>query len=115
MRRGADVLGRWPGQWLNVVVDGSEHLLAFLAPEGERVYQAVWSGSAYLSWVYHSALTSEHSLAALENLLLEREQADDVREVLEQVQRRRWLEAPGYRALLARFGTATPDEEGSRQ
>src|SRR5262249_42976736 len=55
----------WPGQWLNGVTDGREHLLAFLTSDLRGLYQAVWSGSAYLSWVYHSAVAAEAILAAL--------------------------------------------------
>ena len=48
---GRAVVGRWPGQWLNVAVDGREHLLALLTRDGRGVQQAVWSASTYLSWV----------------------------------------------------------------
>ena len=64
--RGAGVLERWPGQWLNAVVDGRQYLIALLSPDGSELRQAVWSGSAYLSWVYHSAVASELILAAVQ-------------------------------------------------
>ena len=86
------------------MVDGSEHLLAFLAPDGEGVYQAVWSGSAYLSWVYHSAVTSELALASLEARIASGTTATDLRKELARVDRLKWLDAPGYRALVERFG-----------
>src|SRR5215218_7868069 len=35
--RGPRIIARWPGEWLNVVVDGAEHMLAFLSPDGALV------------------------------------------------------------------------------
>jgi len=102
--RAEAIVARWPGEWVNLVVDGAEHLLAFLAPGGGEVYQAVWSGSAYLSWVYHSAVASELILAALEGRIERGAASDDLRKDLERFQRMKMLEAPGYKALLRRFG-----------
>jgi len=98
------ILARWPGEWVNLVVDGAEHLLAFLAPGGGEVYQAVWSGSAYLSWVYHSAVSSEMILAALEGRIEQGAAADALQKDLARFRRLKKLEAPGYKALLRRFG-----------
>ena len=50
---------RWPGEWLNIVVDGEEHLLALLSEDCSRVHQAVWSSSPYLSVLHHSGMASE--------------------------------------------------------
>lgn len=110
--RGPQVLERWPGEWVNLVVDGSEHLLAFLAPGGESVYQAIWSGSAYLSWVYHSAVSSELVLAAVEARLQKDVSIEDLRSDLPRMEELRWFEAPGYDALLRRFGVRKDSEEG---
>src|SRR5262249_47796086 len=63
--QGRTTLRRWPGQWLNIVTDGREHMLAFLTADARGLHQAMWSGSAYLSWVYHSAVGAEMILAAL--------------------------------------------------
>jgi hypothetical protein len=48
----------WPGEWLTLVVDGTEHVLAVFAADG-ALHQAVWSNSAFLAWVFHSGLASE--------------------------------------------------------
>jgi len=102
--RGATVLKRWPGQWLNLVIDGQEFLLAFLNSEGTDVHQAVWSGSAYLAWVYYSAVRCELSLGELEHLL---EQGATAAELRRAVARHRSLfkaDLGGYRKLFDRFG-----------
>ena len=56
----------WPGQWINIVVDASEHMLALMRSERGDVLQAVWSGSAYLSLIYFSGLEAEMRNATLE-------------------------------------------------
>jgi sugar-specific transcriptional regulator TrmB len=59
------LLHRWPGDWLNLVVDGSQHLLAYLGRDGEQVHQAVWSSSPYLSVLHHSGMASEIGMERL--------------------------------------------------
>ncbi len=63
--RGEAMRRAWPGQWLNVVVDASEHMLALMHSERGDVIQAVWSGSGYLSVLYFSGLDAELRNAAL--------------------------------------------------
>jgi hypothetical protein len=106
----AATLARWPGQWLNLVVDGAGHLLAFLSPKGDGVYQAVWSQSAYLSWVYHCALAAELFAAGVTGLLRETTSVDGMRALLSDHQRFFALDAPGYRSLIARFRRGQPSE-----
>ncbi len=113
--RGESVLGRWPGHWLNLVVDGQELLLAFLDADGRGVHQALWSGSAYLAWVYYSALRAEMSLGALETLV---ERGATAAEIKKAVQRLRGLfptELPGYQKLLDRFGEPGRPTPGSEE
>jgi sugar-specific transcriptional regulator TrmB len=64
--RGEAMRRAWPGQWLNVVVDATEHMLALMRSERGDVIQAVWSASAYLSVVHFSGLDAELRNAALE-------------------------------------------------
>jgi len=101
---GASILKRWPGQWLNLVVDGQEFLLAFLNSDGQQVHQAVWSSSLYLSWVYYSALSAELSLGVLEHCLQQGASPAEMQRTLEQHRRLFNLELPGYRKLRDRFG-----------
>lgn len=55
----------WPGEWLNVVTDGREALIAYLDPTLSEVHQAVWTRSKYLAWALHGALAAEMSLAEI--------------------------------------------------
>jgi HTH-type transcriptional regulator, sugar sensing transcriptional regulator len=102
--RGSSVLKRWPGEWLNLVIDGQEFLLAFLDSDGAGLHQAVWSASAYLSWVYYSAVKSEISLGGLEQLLEKGATASELRQAAARYRSLFKTELPGYGKLLDRFG-----------
>jgi sugar-specific transcriptional regulator TrmB len=102
--RGASTIKRWPGQWLNLVIDGQEFLLAFLNADGVGVHQAVWSGSAYLAWVYYSALRSELSLGQLEHLLEQGATAGELRRAVAHHRTVFKTDLGGYRKLFDRFG-----------
>lgn len=60
-------LKRWKGQWANLVIDGSEMLLAYFDSECRMLHQAVWSANPYLSWIYYCGLSSEIFLSAMQN------------------------------------------------
>jgi sugar-specific transcriptional regulator TrmB len=106
--QGRLTLRRWPGQWLNVVTDGREHLLAFLTSDARGLHQAVWSGSAYLSWVYHSAVGAEMILAGLLRALENGATATELRQAAVHYQSLFRAELPGAKALLERFGKRRP-------
>ena len=61
---GDAVLQAWCGSWLNVVVDATECLLALLGEQ--KVYQAVWSKSAYLSLLNYNGFAAEMRADAYE-------------------------------------------------
>ena len=107
---GEKTIERWPGQWLNVVVDGQEHLLALFAPGGGAVHQAIWSGSAYISWVYHSALQSEIVFTAIDRKIAERATPAQLRKIVKRFDRFLPPDAPGRQALLQRFGAFSKEE-----
>lgn len=111
---GERAIERWPGQWLNLVVDGKEHLLALLAHGGKAVQHAVWSGSAYVSWVYHCALVAEIFMSEVERRAAgSGATIDAVRQTLALYRRHVALDAPGYAALVSRF--SPPPEPGRKR
>jgi sugar-specific transcriptional regulator TrmB len=106
------VIERWPGQWVNVVVDGTEHLVAFLSTDGQEVHQAIWSSSVWLSWVYHSALSAEMMLDAVESeLAIDDSTADGLRTLLNELRPLKALQASGYQELVERYGAQPADSE----
>ena len=104
---GEETLARWPGQWLCVIIDGAEHLIAFLSPDGSAVRQAVWTRSLYLSWVYHSAHSAGFALAAVRRAALSGADGPEMRRILDEYSRFLMTGAPGYRHLRRRVDEST--------
>ncbi len=102
-REGRETLGRWPGQWLSLTVDGREHLIAFLTPDIRSVRQAIWTSSLYLAWVYHGGLSAELILAAVERAVDEDGSPEDIRRTLTDNLSLRAKHARGYRDLRRRI------------
>ena len=43
--RGAEIRGRWPAQWLNLIVDGEHSVIAVFRTGSQEVIQAFWTSS----------------------------------------------------------------------
>jgi HTH-type transcriptional regulator, sugar sensing transcriptional regulator len=62
---GESVKDRFPRDWIILIVDGMEMLIASLGRESRSVHQAFWTRSATLAYMFHCATTSELALCAL--------------------------------------------------
>jgi sugar-specific transcriptional regulator TrmB len=96
--------GRWPGEWANCVVDGKEHLLALLSPDGTRVLQAIWSANTYTSWIFHSSLMHEMLYSALGGSLEGPQAPVDLPDNYRRLCALKAKTVAGYRLLVERFG-----------
>lgn len=106
------VMELWPGQWLNLVVDGAEFLISILSDDLRRVHQAVWTGSPFVAMVYHIALSHE-LVGARMAAVLARDDAslEEIRGIAEDVQRFAALGSVGYRALTRALQAGSPAAE----
>jgi sugar-specific transcriptional regulator TrmB len=98
------VLARWPGQWLNLIVDGSELLTALLTLGGRRVVQAIWSASPYLSWIETSGVACELGYTALKEQFRKGASLEELRATFELAETFIERNAPGYLRLLRHLG-----------
>jgi sugar-specific transcriptional regulator TrmB len=106
-RDGEAVMRRWPGQWLNLVADGREYVLALLTEDLQAVHQAVWSRSAYLAWVYTSAVAAEVVLSEIARLIEDGASVRLLRRALRRYPALCRPDLPGYQELVHRFGGLT--------
>jgi len=107
--RGADVIARWPGQWISLVVDGSEYLIALLSADGSSVVHSTWTRSPHLAWVHHSALCGDMIATRLTAALEQGESAATVRTLARRLDRQwRARDAEGYKRLLGETKAAAP-------
>jgi len=102
-RRGLNVVRAWPGQWLNIVVDAAEHMLAFFTSEGNELHQAVWSGSPFLSLMYYGGVTSEIFVDKLATMADAGTGEDEIRSILKVERPPAERELRGRRELMGRF------------
>lgn len=103
MNAHAEEVRGWPGDWLNIVLDGTEMLVSFLTVEGPDVHQAIWSRSPFLCWVYQSALAGEILSARLREALEADAARADLDAIIERFSRFRAHESIGYESLARRF------------
>lgn len=109
------ILERLPAQWLNIVVDGSESLMAVLRSGSGEVVQAVWTASPILSYVRHSSLMSEVGFAAVRRDL---EMGASLPEIEKTVEAHRFVsttEFSGYSRLLGVLGLSLPADSSERE
>jgi HTH-type transcriptional regulator, sugar sensing transcriptional regulator len=99
---GEATMERWPGTWVNGIVDGREHLISLLSKNDGQALEAIWSGNAYLSIVYHSALYFEilHSALRENNAAQKIQLSRNYR----QMAKLGAAQVPGYAVLMKRFG-----------
>ncbi len=96
--RGQSTMERWPGQWLVLVVDASEMLMAFLSKDLSVVHQAIWSRSPYLVWVQHGGAASELLLAAVESAVSNSD-LELAQKILDRLRSLKAYGTPAYRHL----------------
>ncbi len=111
--KGALTMERWTGgEWLNLVVDGRELLISFLDWQRSQVHQAIWSGSAYLAWVYHSSLGDEIILAELTRQLEAGTDVAGLRQTLARLETFKARRARGYQELVAKIDPPPRSPQG---
>lgn len=110
---GADVIlhpehekirSRWPAQWIVMVIDGSQLLMALITADGSRIVQAVWSSSPFLSWMHHSSLHHEMAFTAVNRKVRDGEHIDAAKTMHELNERYRAPDAEGYHRLRDQLG-----------
>lgn len=117
--RGADVvipqtaegvLRRWPGQWLCLVVDGAEYLFAYFSKNGDTVREAIWSPSAFMSWIQYSYMLGQLRSSLLGRLVREGRSRDAIAAALADTER--WT-VPTARGYLAQVDPPRVDGESA--
>ena len=93
------VVERWAGDWMNLVVDGQELLIGLLERSGGGLHQAIWTRSPYLVWSYHSALYAEILLCRLTLEIVNGASRDELLRLISDHHDQIAIEAPGYKRL----------------
>ena len=103
-----EIRERFPAQWLNLVVDASEFLMAMLRTGSGEILQAIWTASPVLSCTRHSSLLSEIGFAAIRRDLAARAPLSQIQSTVENHHSILTPELSGYRRLLDLLGSSLP-------
>lgn len=97
------VTGRWPS-WLHVVADGSVAMFAFMEADPERVVQAIYTASPFLSFSLQLGLISEMSVAGIRRSFAENASRAEILERFESFYRHLDPgESPGFNRVQERL------------
>ena len=99
--RSSQLLSVYPGEWLRIVADGHEHLLAYLTHNCTRVSHAFFSTNCFLSLMEHFDLWTEHHMAKLGQAIDTGASQKTVSRILSEHRRSRREKLSGYRALAS--------------
>ncbi len=111
--RGSFLLSVYPGDWLRIVADGHEHLLAYLTDQCRRVSNAVWSASSFTSLMEHFDMWTEFHMARLAIAVETGSNQNVIRRILAEHRRSRRERLPGYKMLVGRFGIKAGEKSKS--
>lgn len=100
------MLDRWSGNWLIIVVDGAEYLFAFLNGDGTIVHNAIWCGSAFLALPQHSSLAHSFRASIMEKLIKEGISNEEIQQELKQTEKWMVMGSRGYNKLSSEFSEA---------
>lgn len=99
-----EVFEAWPGEWLNVIVDGREYIMAFFDKQLKKVHQAVWCKSLYLSLMVHNGFISEFIQVKVGKMLQRNIPGEDVLKTIGEYQPVRTSRLPAFQDFLNSFG-----------
>ena len=108
---GKKIIKRWPGQWINLVADCNEYMLAFLTSDGKDLHQAIWSASPYFACVYHSALGAEMIYAYTSGEINKNADITSLQKEIKRLQARLTSQGKGYETLLERFAGSNVNQK----
>lgn len=97
-----DVISYWKSQQLNVVVDGSESLIALFDKSMSTVFHATWSTNLYLSCVTHAGRVYEQTIHKLMAVPDSPNKLQEIEKILKSQKFMRHANVPGLRALFER-------------
>lgn len=100
-----DLMERWPGQWLNIVVDSSQHMLAFLTLDCLGVHRAIWTDSRHLTAIYYCGVHAEINLDRVGEVLRRKGTHAEIQAAFDTFHAVDFTGTPGRRELLARYAS----------
>ncbi len=113
--RGHEIVDAIPGSLVSLNIDGQEHLLAMLADDGDRVHQAIWTGSTIVAFVLYNGLINEVSQVAVMAALESGADVDVIRQRFRELRHLHPISSrgPAYQNLLRQMGIAAEVQQAN--
>lgn len=115
--RGHEITEALPGDMISLNIDGVEHLLAVMPSDGDRVFQAIWTGSAVVSFLLYNGLINEASQAAMMAELERDTSVEKLRLVFQGLRHLHPVSSrgPAYQNLLRHIGSDDPKQSENHE
>ncbi len=99
--REIDVPQKWGIQWMNLIVDGREHMYACFDVELRHVVHAIWDQGPYLAFLFHSGLLAEMVVDSLLGDIGHGTDREDINKTVEDFAFYDWDDLPGFQMIQA--------------
>ncbi|MCC6244251.1 MAG: TrmB family transcriptional regulator [Gemmatimonadaceae bacterium] len=93
------VRARWTGQWLNLTADSSQQVNALLSDDLDDVVHATWTGSRFLTHLYHSGLLGELVASSVQRAFRTGASSQEIEQMLRSLKQFEHLDTPAYNTL----------------
>lgn len=114
-RTDAPHLGVWKGDWLNVVADCREFVLALLKKEDGGVYEALWSRNQYLAMLTHSWVMGEQSMTRMVEMLHRGGSAEEIFREVRRMSSRYMSDTPMHEVAAQWVSPRRPGQDENKQ
>lgn len=78
-----ELLELWNGQWVVVVSDVKEALIAVITDDGKDVRYGIWTRNPYISFIVYNGAMNELVSFTMQNLLKENKEADYIKSYIQ--------------------------------
>lgn len=102
-REAGEMFRRWKGEWLIVVADGAEYVVAFFDGEIKEIRNGIWCTNAFLAIPQHYMLAHTIRSQLIEHLILSGASDQKIKRELKRTAKWTTSGEGGYKKLAAAF------------
>jgi HTH-type transcriptional regulator, sugar sensing transcriptional regulator len=110
-KRGDTIQKRWPAQWLNLVVDGGQSIVAVFETDAPQVIQSYWTTSPSIAYLNHNGLMSEVAFATLQQDIEAKRSHAQMEKTVNSMLSYMGDPVPGFARLVSNLGIVPKQEK----
>ncbi len=109
-KSGDTIQKRWPAQWLNLVIDGSQSIVAVFENDVPQVIQSYWTSSPSIAYLNHNGLMSEVAFATLQQQIENKRSHAEMEKTVHSMLSHMGDPVPGFSRLVSNLGLVPKQE-----